>query len=45
MMAISVDGRYLITVGVIWHRSARAERIALARAVTATYRHMRRLPA
>lgn len=45
MMANNLGGRYIITTGVIWHHSTPAEKIAITRAVTLTYRHMRRLPA
>lgn len=45
MMANNLGARYIITTGVIWHHSTPAEKIAITRAVTLTYRHMRRLPA
>jgi hypothetical protein len=45
MMANNLGGGYLITVGAIWHHSTQAEKIALTRAVTLIYRHLRRMPA
>ena len=44
LMANNLKGRYLLTVGVIWHRSTPAEKIAITRAVTLVYRDIRRLP-
>jgi hypothetical protein len=45
LMANNIRARYLLTVGVIWHRTTRAQKIAITRAVTLTYRHIPRLPA
>jgi hypothetical protein len=44
MMANNLGGKYIITVGVIWHHSTQAEKVAITRAITLIYRHMRRLP-
>jgi hypothetical protein len=44
LMANNIKGRYLLTVGVIWHRTTQAEKIAITRAVTLIYRDIRRLP-
>ena len=44
LMANNIRGRYLLTVGVIWHRTTQAEKIAITRAVILIYRDIRRLP-
>jgi hypothetical protein len=44
LMAINIKGRYLLTVGVIWHRTTQAEKIAITRATILVYRRIRRLP-
>jgi hypothetical protein len=44
LMATNIKGRYLLTVGVIWHRTTQAQKIAITRAVTLIYRDIRRLP-
>ncbi|HEX3617826.1 MAG TPA: hypothetical protein VHU61_14900 [Solirubrobacteraceae bacterium] len=45
LMANNLRARYLLTVGVIWHGTTQAQKIAITRAVTLFYRHIRRLPA
>ena len=44
MMANNLRGRYLLTVGVIWHRTTQAQKIAVTRAVIVIYRNIHRLP-
>jgi hypothetical protein len=44
LMANNIKGRYLLTVGVIWHRTTQAQKIAITRAVILIYRDIRRLP-
>jgi hypothetical protein len=44
LMATNIKGRYLLTVGVIWHRTTQAQKIAITRAVILIYRDIRRLP-
>jgi hypothetical protein len=43
LMANNIKGRYLLTVGVIWHRTTQAQKIAITRAVILVYRDIRRL--
>jgi hypothetical protein len=45
LMANNLKGRYLLTVGVIWHGTKQAQKIAITRAVTVVYRNIRRLAA
>jgi hypothetical protein len=44
MMANNLGGKYIITAGVIWHHTTQAQKIAVTRAITLLYRHIRRLP-
>ena len=44
LMAINLRGRYLLTVGVIWHHTTAPERIAITRAVITIYRPIAQLP-
>ena len=44
LMAINIRGRYLLTVGVIWHHTTAPERIAITRAVITLYRPIAQLP-
>lgn len=45
MMAINLGDQYIITVGVIWRHTTQTQKIAITKAVTLVYRHIRRLPA
>lgn len=45
MMAINLGDKYIATVGVIWRHTTQTQKIAITKAVTLVYRHIRRLPA